>query len=439
MKFRGLMIAVLALVVLGGLLYWSNHHKPPEQSAASPSSVSPVILKIDQGSVAQLALTHKGSAPVTLVKDAAGKWQITAPEAWNADQDEVAGLLSTLSSLNADRVVEDKAADLRPYGLDDPSMTVDLESRNHKEQKLLLGDDTPAGGDVYAMLSGDPRIFTIAQYNKTSLDKGLNDLRDKRLVTMAPDNVSRVALDRKGQSIEFARIKDGWQILKPKPLRADSFAVDEFVRSVSDARMDLSGNGSAPAASAFAQATPAAAVTLTGNQGAQTLDVRKSKDDYYAKSSAVEGVYKVDASLGTALDKGLDDFRNKKLFDFGFEDPGRIELHAGTKSWFFTRSGTDWWSNGKKMDSAAVESLVDKLRDLSATSFPDTGFSSADFEATVVSSDGKQVEKVQISKSGNGCIARRGNEPALYQLDSTTVADLTTAADAIRPAAAAAR
>jgi hypothetical protein len=44
----------------------------------------------------------------------------------------------------------------------------------------------------------------------------------------------------------------------------------------------------------------------------QTLEVRKDKDDYFAKSSAVEGIYKVDSSLGQALDKKIDDFRQKK-------------------------------------------------------------------------------------------------------------------------------
>ena len=44
----------------------------------------------------------------------------------------------------------------------------------------------------------------------------------------------------------------------------------------------------------------------------QTLEVRKNKDDYYAKSSVVDGVFKVDSSLGTALDKKIDDFQKKK-------------------------------------------------------------------------------------------------------------------------------
>ncbi len=437
MKFRGLIIAVVVLAALGGLLYWSNHRKPSEPAAASSSPASPAILKFDSASITQLSLARKGSKPVILVRGNGDQWQITAPQSYAADQDAVSGLLGSLSSLNADRVVEDKASDLKPFGLDDPSVTLDMTSNDHKDRKLLLGDDTPAGSDVYAMLAGDPRVFTIASYSKTSFDKGLNDLRDKRLITLQPDKVSRVSLEKKGQTIEFARTKGGWQILKPNPMRADAFAVDEFVRSVAGASMDLSGNGQA--ATAFAQATPVATVTLTGDQGAQTLTLRKDKGDDYARSSIVDGTYKVDPSLDTALDKNLDDYRNKKLFDFGFEEPSKIELHDGAKAWFLSRSGSDWWSNGKKVESSSVESVVDMLRDLAATGFPGSGFSNADIAATVTSSDGKQTEKVLFSKSGNHYIARRENEASLYQLDAAAVTNLIEAVNSIRPAAPPAR
>jgi Domain of unknown function (DUF4340) len=431
MKFRGLLIAVAVLLALGGVLYWSNHHKPAETTTASSPTPSPTLLKFDSASATQVSLAGKGSAPIILAKGNEDQWEIAAPQPYPADQDAVASLLGSLSKLDADRVVEDKASDLKPYGLDNPSLTLDITLANHADHKLLLGDDTPAGSDVYAMLAGDPRVFTVASYTKTSVDKGLSDLRDKRLITLQPDKVSRVVFDKKGQAIEFARAKVGWQILKPNPMRADAFVVDEFVRSVTSARMDLNANENDHAASDFAQAAPLATVTLTGDQGTQTLNVRKNKDNDFAKSSAVEGAYKVDASVGTSLDKNLDDFLNKKLFDFGFEPPSKLALHSGAKSWFFTHSGNDWWSNGKKMDNAAVESLVEKLRDLSATSFPTSGFSTPDFEVTVTSSDGKKSEKVLIAKSG---IAKLDHEAELYQLPASTVADLTSSADALKPA-----
>jgi hypothetical protein len=297
-KFR-LIIAVIVLAALAGVLYWSQHRKPPAENAAVPAT--PVILKVDPSAVTQLVIKQKSSDPVALNKTE-GKWQITEPKPYRADQEAVFGVLSTLSALSADRVVEEKAADRKQYGLEEPATEVDVGTR-----KLMLGDDTPAGGDVYAAVAGDPRVFTVSSYTKTSLAKSLNDLRDKSLLTLNADKVSRVELVKKGQDLEFDRTKDGWQILKPTASPADATAVNDLVGTLTNAKMDLTG-----VATGFAQGTPVGTAKLTGDSGVQTLEVRKNKDGYYAKSSATEGTYKVDPSVGQAFDKKLDDFQPKK-------------------------------------------------------------------------------------------------------------------------------
>ena len=72
------------------------------------------------------------------------------------------------------------------------------------------------------------------------------------------------------------------------------------------------------------------------------------------------------------------------------------------------------------MDSVSVQALIDKLRDLSATKFVDTGFTTPVIEMTVVSDQGKRTEKVQIAPAGKDFLARREGDPTLYQLDAMT-------------------
>jgi hypothetical protein len=187
---------------------------------------------------------------------------------------------------------------------------------------------------------------------------------------------------------------------------------------------------------------PIATAKLTDESGTQELQVRKkqvgrSSEAYYAKSSAVDGVYRINSDVGPALDKDLDDVRNKKLFDFGSVDPNKLELHVGSKAYFLVRSGDDWWWNGKKMDAGTVQSLISDLRDLSADRFPDSGFANPTMDVTVTSDDGKRVERVLMAKSGNVYLAKRDNEPAVYQLNSSSVDRLQKAADDIKPAATA--
>lgn len=437
MKGYGLVVAAACLAILSGVLYWSNHRKP-----SSPSNVTvtadtpPKILDLKQDDITTVSITQKGADKVELSKDSSGKWQIVAPKPYRADQEAVSSLVSTLSSLNSDRLLEAKATNQAQYGLSPADYEIDVQGKGIPSRTLLVGDEAPAGSDVYAALGGDPRVFMVASYNKTSLEKSLNDLRDKRLLVFDTDKLSRVELDAKKQLIEFGRNKDQWQIVKPKPFRADSSQVDDLIRKLSDAKMDLSvsADDQKKAASAFAAGTVVATAKLTDTAGTQELQVRKNKTDYYAKSSDVEGVYKVGNDLGLALDKGVDDFRTKKLFDLGFADPDKIEFQDGSKTYFLTKGGEDWWlPDGKKADAIPAETFVEKVRDLAATKFPDSGFTTSALELTATSNSGKTIEKVLIAKSGDQFIAKRENEPALYQLDATAVQDLQKAAAALKP------
>ena len=437
MKMNSLLIAAIVLAALSGVLYWSNHRKPAESAVKVSADTPPKLLTLAQGDIARVDIKKKSGDEIELAKNDAGKWQIVGAKPLRADQNEVSSMLSTLSSLSSERLIAEKAGNLADYGLAQPFVEVDVTEKDNKTQKLLIGDNTPAGNAVYVALAGDPRVFTLASYSKTSLDKSAKDLRDKRLLVFEQDKLSRVELSAKKQDIEFGRNKDQWQIVKPKPLRADDSKVEELIRKLGDAKMDLTAtdDDQKKAAAAFNSGSAVAIAKVTDASGTEELQVRKNKDNYYAKSSAVEGVFKVGNDLGTALDKAVDDFRNKKLFDLGFTVPEKIELHDGAKAYFLTKGGSDWFSaDGKKVDAIGAEGVVEKVRDLSASKFVDSGFGAPVLEVIATSNGGKTVEKVSIAKDGDHYVAKREGEPALYQLDPVVVTGLENAAEDLKPA-----
>jgi hypothetical protein len=314
---------------------------------------------------------------------------------------------------------------------------VGVTLKDNKTQKLLVGSQTPTGNAYYAMLSGDPRLFTIASYNKTSLDKSINDLRDRRLLTADFDKVSQIELipraSGKKQAVTFARNKDSWQILKPVPCRADQQQVEDVVRALRDLKMNVTADDDQTAA-AFRSASPFVTIKLTGASGAQEAEIRKGKDDYFVRSTVVEGLYKTMGSVGTTFNKGFDDFRNKKLFDFGYQSPEKIEIRDGAKSRFFTRSGPDWWGpDGKKLDDSSVEPVVEKIRALAAVKFPNSGFATPTIHLTVISNEGNRTERVDLAKAGDLYIAKRENEPGLYGIATSSIKELEESAEKIKP------
>jgi hypothetical protein len=438
MKMGGMFLAAIVLAALSGVLYWSNHHAPTEAAGGGAISAPTKILALSPADITAIKIKRKDQDEVVLAKAPSGQWQIAMPKIVEADQDAAEAVAGALTPLNADRVVEDKASDLKPFGLSDPAIELDITEKDSKTQKLLIGDNTPLGGGAYATLAGDPRVFTISSSVVTSLAKGPAELRDARLLRVSADKISRVELNARKQDILFERTKDSWQIDKPPAVRADPMPVDELARQLESAKFDASQpSGDSKTAAAFSSSSPVATVTVTVPAGTQELEIRKNKDDYYAKSSVVDGVYKVPTELGKAFDKGLDDFRNKKLFDIGLETPSKVEMHDGTRTYSFTRSGQDWSSsNGTKMGLVDTLVLADKIRNLSAEKPVNSGFTTPAIDVTITASDGKRVEKVLISKNGSGYIAKREGEPGFYELSAASVQELQQAAANVKPAAA---
>ena len=210
MKIR-LIVACLVLAILGGILYWTEYRKPAGATAKVAANTAPVILKLDPAAITKLELKRSGAGSVLLVKEDSGRWQIGGPKPFSADQNAVSGLLATVTSLNSERLVEEKANDRKPYGLDPPAFDLEITEKGNKIQNLQLGDDTPAGNAVYASLAGDPRLFTVSSVIRKSIDKPLDDLRNKKLFAFGFTNPDKVELHIGAKTYLFTRTGEDWQ------------------------------------------------------------------------------------------------------------------------------------------------------------------------------------------------------------------------------------
>ncbi len=436
MKIRQLIAAAIVLAALTATLYWSNRRQPIEEAAKAAASAPVKILAFQKDDISKLEIKRKSGEFLDFSKTGSGSWKITSPISLIGDADSISTILYAISPLETDRVIEEKAGDLKTYGLAEPAVEVSATGKDGKPQKLLVGDDVPTGGSAYAMLAGDPRVFLISSSAKTNFDKGLKDLRDKRLLPVDFNNISKIEIVSPKLNLAFSSNNGQWLLQAPKDVRGDTSKLEGVVEKLRLATMDPSAPDTdmKKAASSFSSGTPVATVKATDASGSQELQVRKSKDDYYAKTTAMEGAFKVTKELGEAIHKNLDDFREKRLFDFAESNPEKIEIHSGSKSYFLTRNGEDWWSDGKKMDAVSIDSLLRAIRMLSATKFVSSGFSSTAATLIATSNGGKRVEKVEISKAGTGYMAKRENEPLLYELDAKAFEDLQKAADELKPA-----
>ena len=442
-----LLIAVGVFAILAGLIYWSEKNPPVLDDERTP------IVELERDDVQAVTVERPGHDTIAVQRGDGDAWTFAPPLSIPADDSSVGLLLNNLTPMNADRVVEEEVTDWRPYGLEGEAwaLRVDVKATKDDEEKsyrVTFGNDTPTGAGVYVRLEGDPRLFTVFNYVKSGFEKEVFDLRDKKLLKLDPDKVSRVTVSVGSRSIEFGKSGDNkWQILKPAPLRADNFAVGDLARSVQNAEM-VSVLEESEASGKYSFSRPAVTVEVVDEAGAHTLTIAKDSDEkYYAKSSDLEGVYEVSSTLPEALDKPVDDFRNKKLFDFGFVDPASVQVRDGDTRLTIEKQEDNWvlTSDGdRELDSEKVQTLLDDLRGLSAKAFTSDdradqakyGLSSPVIEAEVVQADDGGIEKVIITdpeaEQVYGVIP---GQPSTYELEKSDVEGFrTNIADLAKPA-----
>ncbi|MDE3197245.1 MAG: DUF4340 domain-containing protein [Acidobacteriota bacterium] len=429
MKPTGLLIATGLLVVAGGTIWWFNKH-PQKETPATPAS--PAILSLKEDQIEGIRIAKTGSEPIVL-KKLAGKWVIAEPKQLDADQDAVKALVTSLAPMTSDRLIDDRPASVDSFGLASPVVEVDVTLKGGAVNKVLFGGDTPSGSDTYVKVADKPAVYTVLTSAKTGFDKSVSDLRDKRLLPFNSDKITAVTVQAKGAPFTFGKNAQGeWQITKPSPMRADTSAVDDLVRKLKDAKMDTTAADDKKSASEFASGANIGTVTVTDNSGPFALTLHQAKDkSYYAKTSAIEGaVFKLSGDLGDGIkDKDADSFRNRKLFDFGFNDPTRVEIDGAV----YQKSGDKWTGPSGQIDAPSIQAVIDKLRDLSASKFTDRMVGTQSLVAGVTSGDNHKFEKVVIHKAGEEYQAQRDGEPSVYVIESKNYDDLRKAISDIKP------
>jgi hypothetical protein len=421
----GLIIASLALLLLVGFIWWSEKQGPPAPESKAAATTKLLTLPVDQ--IESVTWNRNGQPAIAAKKDSKGLWGLAEGM---PNREAIIGIVNQLASLEADSIVDEKATDWAAYGLDNPGLSIDILLRGGRKETLYVGEATAVGGRFYARRLNDPRLYTLSDYNKAVLDKSAVDLSDQRLLPIDLASVEGFDLSAKGKSLGFARVgKFDWKIVRPAEMRVDGWALEEILRKVGEAKRNpnATAEDQQTAAASFALAKPLATLKLpTG----QTLELRRADaENYFARSSMWPGIWRATKELGEGLDKGEADLRSKKLFDIAFSDPSRVQLRAGAQTFLFEKVGMDWRSAGKTVDSAAVQALIDRLRDLSATGFLNTTpTGSAAGEVEVVYGNGKLKDTVSFFAEG----ARRANDSSSYATQPNTFADLQQAAANIR-------
>ena len=134
--------------------------------------------------------------------------------------------------------MDEKPADLAQYGLRPPRIDVSFKVKGQAaEKRILLGDKTPTGGDLYAKLPDSPRVFLVSSFLESTFNKDPFSLRDKTILKVDRDKADGFEASAGTTTLEFAKNGSDWTIVKPIAARADFGAVEGAIERLASANM----------------------------------------------------------------------------------------------------------------------------------------------------------------------------------------------------------
>jgi uncharacterized protein DUF4340 len=439
---RGLRSTIALLVVLIGLgayIYFVTWKQP--ETADASSKQEKVFASLEADKIQELKIkSEKGDTSTLVKKD--GAWQLTQPIATKADESEVSGITSGLSQISVTRVVDENPSDLKEYGLATPRVEIDFKTGSDSiYRKLLVGDKTPTGSDMFARRNDDKKVFLIPAFQDSSFNKDTFNLREKQVLKFERDKVDRVEVSAGGKNMAVAKEGTEWKLTAPLQVRADFGAVEGLVGRLQSAQMKSIAADEAPAdLKKFGLDKPEVTVNVNAGSARATLLVGGKADDgtIYVRDASRPMIMTVESSLVDDLKKGADEYRRKDIFEFRAYNTTRVELtHSGQTIVFEKTKGEgenaqDKWRRvsptAADADKEKVESMLSRLSNMRATSFVDasakTGLDKPELTVYVKFEDGKKEERASLTRSGDDAFASRPSEPGAAKVDKN---DLTEA------------
>ena len=435
---RGLTSTLALVVVLGGLVAYIYFVDSKRPAGGADAKEKPITVEAEQIEEFQLQSASGEKSRVTKSGDA---WKIVEPEAADADSTAMSTLSSQLTSVEVQRVVDENPGDLKQYGLNPPRIDLGYRLKGEKEFKhLFVGDKTPTGGDLFAKTPDKNRVFLIASYFDSTLNKTPFDLRDKTVLKFDREKADGLLLIKGTKEMQFSRMGTDWKISRPVAARGDYAALEGLLTRLSSAQMDKIVSAEPKDLKEYGLDKPSQMATvIAGSSRASLLFGNKTEGGLYAKDASRPMVFVVEPTFAADLDKDISEFRRKDMFDARAFNANRIELHRGAETMILekTKAGDqDVWKNatGQTVETAKVEDLVTKLSGLRAQSFENgvhPSLKTPVLTATVRFNENK-TETVTLGRSGIDVMGNRSDEPGTAKLEPFGFDEVMKAIDALK-------
>ncbi|TYQ15338.1 UNVERIFIED_CONTAM: uncharacterized protein DUF4340 [Acetivibrio alkalicellulosi] len=164
------------------------------------------------------------------------RWEIVSGGDFQADVSRIESIVSSITRLNANRIIEENPQDKEKYGLTDP-FVLSISTVDGDSVTVQIGNATATKEGYYITLNESNTVYTIPSYVGSSLKATKTDLRNKYILDYLSTQVIELGLEREGSRVfHLERIEQRqWLIKEPIEYSANLInitgALDALVRT----------------------------------------------------------------------------------------------------------------------------------------------------------------------------------------------------------------
>lgn len=239
-KKGGTLLILLVVLTLMILLYLLVMNKSKnEEEEVTEDTIT--LLSIDSATVSEISYTLNGITLTYLKSNDA--WVDKADTKAPINQDNITNMLSQVANLSADKIVVEDPEDLDEYGLEDPTLIVNLTCEDGTTFKLNLGDKLGIGAGYYAKRSDENTVYSVAEGIYSAFNFTQNQMYEiEEFPTITTTNITNINVVKDGadifkadydQSAADAGEYYAWRISKPYNTvqKGDSMKFESYFES----------------------------------------------------------------------------------------------------------------------------------------------------------------------------------------------------------------
>lgn len=394
MNPRNTLLMFLVVLGLGGFWYFHDV-KGGQQRKEAKEKEERLFPGLEEDAVASLRLVDlgQGAKPPVVLQKVDGRWLAGEKGEFLAAQAEVDGVASQVATLKRESLIAESPApaSLKEYGLESPRYRLEIAAADKSPARvLLLGDKTPDDSGFYARSGDQGPVVEVAAMFMATLEKPVQDLREKSPLPLEPVDVSRVTLKpASGPAVDLVKesgkassdeegvetLTDRWRLDAPEKAPADARKVQDWLwawKSLSAGRF-LEADEKAD----FGRPVFRLELWKTGAKAPQVVEVGsavavKPGMFYVRRQDPPElMVVELGPKQKELLEATLASFEDRHLVSFGEDEVDRLELEVGERELEANRI-RDGWDVKKPADvlkdegarNSAVSDLLYEVKDL---------------------------------------------------------------------------